>query len=119
MPLYMKLDNPRDYRDYSIGDLIAEKLAFGEDFATGYGIDGVIGRPSWKGFKGLEEYVSHNPRNIKSSKAVTYDDNGVRIPLGERDNFKLNDIRYGLIPIIGGGIGYGLYKKSNKNKYDK
>ena len=57
MPLYMKLDNPKDYRNYSIGDLIAEKLAFGDDFATGNGVDGVIGRPSWKGFKGLEEYV--------------------------------------------------------------
>jgi hypothetical protein len=110
MPLYMKLDNPRDYRDYSIGDLMAEKLAFGEDFSTGNGIDGVIGRPSWKGFKGLEEYVSHNPKNIKFSKAVTYDDNGVRIPLGLRDNFKLNDIRYGFVPFGVGLTGYGLLK---------
>lgn len=109
MPLYMKLDNPRDYREYSIGDLIAEKLAFGEDFSTGNGIDGVIGRPSWKGFKGLKEYVSHNPKNIKSSKAVTYDNKGVRIPLGKRDNFKLNDIRYGLIPFGVGLTGYGLF----------
>jgi hypothetical protein len=94
MPLYMKLDNPRDYRNVSIGDLMAEKLAFGDDFATGIGIDGALGRPSWKGFKGLEEYVSHNPENIKSSLSVTYDNNGVRIPLGERDNFGVNDIRY-------------------------
>lgn len=109
MPLYMKLDNPRDYRNYSIGDLIAEKIAFGDDFATGIGIDGVIGRPSWKGFKGLEEYVSHNPKNIKSSFPITYDDKGVRIPLGERDNFNINDIRYGLIPFGTGLTGYGLY----------
>ena len=118
MPLYMKLDNPRDYRNYSIGDLIAEKLAFGEDFATGNGIDGVIGRPSWKGFKGLEEYVSHNPRNIKSSKAVTYDDNGVRIPLGERDNFNINDIRYGLIPTLLVGTTYGLSNNSDDNVHE-
>lgn len=108
MPLYMKLDNPKDYREYKIGDLIAEKLAFGDDFATGNGIDGVIGRPSWKGFKGLEEYVSHNPKNIKSSKAVTYDDNGVRIPLGDRDNFNINDIRYAIAPLLIGGAAYGL-----------
>ena len=34
------------------------------------------------------------PGRIKSADAVTYN-NGVRIPLGERDNFNINDIRYG------------------------
>lgn len=116
MPLYMKLDNPRDYRNSSMGDLIFEKLAFGDDFATGIGIDGVIGRPSWKGFKGLEEYVSHNPRNIKSSFPITYDNKGVRIPLGERDNFSINDIRYGIVPFLGiGSAAYGL----NEYKHGK
>ena len=121
MPLYMKLDNPRDYRDYSIGDLMAEKLAFGEDFSTGNGIDGVIGRPSWKGFKGLEEYVSHNPKNIKSSKAVTFDDNGVRIPLGLRDNFNINDIRYSWLPFIlgAGATGNYIFPKNQTNKFAK
>ena len=108
MPLYMKLDNPRDYRNSSIGDLMAEKLAFGDDFATGNGIDGVIGRPSWKGFKGLEEYISHNPKNIKSSLPVTYGPDGTRIPLGIRDNFNINDIRYGLLaPLAGGTALFG------------
>ena len=102
IPLYMKLDNPRDYRNSTISDLMAEKFAFGDDFATGNGVDGAIGRPSWKGFKGLEEWISHNPKNIKSSLPVTYTDDGTRIPLGERDNFNINDIRYGLIPF---GIG--------------
>ena len=36
------------------------------------------------------------PNRYKSADAVTYDDNGVRIPLGERDNFNMNDIRYAL-----------------------
>lgn len=121
MPLYMKLDNPRDYRNSSIGDLLAEKIAFGDDFATGIGIDGVIGRPSWKGFKGLEEYVSHNPRNIKSSLPITHDDNGVRIPLGERDNFFNPDIRYGFIPwLLGTGTtaatAYGASQQDNNVK---
>jgi hypothetical protein len=112
----MKLDNPKDYRNSSIGDLIAEKLAFGDDFATGNGVDGVVGRPSWKGFKGLEEYVSHNPKNIKSSLPVTYDNNGVRIPLGERDNFNINDVRYGLLPFLGLGTASALYSKKQGGK---
>ena len=35
-----------------------------------------------------------SPGRIKSADAVTFDDNGVRIPLGKRDNFNINDIRY-------------------------
>lgn len=47
------------------------------------------------------EVVIANGRNLKSADAVTYDDKGIRIPLGERDNFNINDIRYGLIPFVG------------------
>lgn len=47
-------------------------------------------------------------KNIKSSNAVTYDDKGIKIPLGKRDNFKLNDIRYVLLPFGVGLTGYGL-----------
>lgn len=119
MPLYMKLDNPRDYRGYQIGDLIAEKLAFGDYFGTGIGIDGVIGRPSWKGVKGLTEYVSHNPKNIKSSLPITYDDTGDIIPLSKRDNFKLDDIRF-MLPwgIIGGGLGF-LYVNGREGEFNR
>ena len=35
-----------------------------------------------------------NPNALKSADAVIYDTNGIRIPLGERDNFNINDIRY-------------------------
>lgn len=55
------------------------------------------------------ENVVYKPNQIKSADAVTYDDNGVRIPLGERDNFSINDIRYGLLPFGIGLTGYGLY----------
>lgn len=58
--------------------------------------------------------TDNNLFNTKSADAVTYDDNGVRIPLGERDNFKLNDIRYGLLPFAAGGVGYGLYNTYNR-----
>ena len=51
---------------------------------------------------------------MKLANAVTFDDLGRRIPLGERDNFNLKDIRYGLIPL--GGIGlYGLQNRVNKH----
>lgn len=41
-----------------------------------------------------------NPYALKSADAITYDDKGVRIPLGKRDNFNINDIRYSLLPFI-------------------
>ena len=55
------------------------------------------------------EIVVPRGEQIKSADAVTYDDKGVRIPLGERDNFNINDIRYGLLPFGIGLTGYGLY----------
>lgn len=54
-----------------------------------------------------------NPYALKSADAVTYDDTGTRIPLGKRDNFNINDIRYGLIPL---GIGLSTYELYNKNQ---
>ena len=48
------------------------------------------------------------PGRVKSADAVTYDDKGIRIPLGERDNFNINDIRYGLLPFGIGLTGYGI-----------
>lgn len=59
----------------------------------------------------VDGYTINNPKNLKLADAVTYDDKGVRIPLGERDNFNINDIRYGIIPLISGSTGYGLYNK--------
>ena len=59
-----------------------------------------------------------NPYALKSENAVTYDNNGVRIPLGMRDNFKINDIRYGLLPFLGLGTASTLYMSSgNENAY--
>lgn len=60
------------------------------------------------------ELVTRNNNTIKLADAVTYDDNGIRIPLGERDNFNINDIRYALLPFIAGGIGYGTYNRGKK-----
>lgn len=65
------------------------------------GKDGVL---SWRELQGVpnkqegiyKEVVVPKGEQIKSADAVTYDDNGVRIPLGQRDNFNMNDIRYAL-----------------------
>ena len=53
-----------------------------------------------------------SPGRVKSADAVTFDDNMVRIPLGERDNFNMNDIRYGLLPFLGLGTAATLYNKT-------
>lgn len=60
------------------------------------------------------EVVVPKGEQIKSADAVTYDNNGVRIPLGERDNFSINDLRYMLVPPVGVGIEYGLYNTYNR-----
>lgn len=59
----------------------------------------------------FEEVVTRNNNQMKLADAITYDDKGIRIPLGKRDNFKLNDIRYSFMPFIIGGTGYGIYNK--------
>lgn len=71
--------------------------------------------PQTKPYNGtFEEVVTRNNNQMKLADAVTYDDKGIRIPLGERDNFKSNDIRYALTPFIVGGTGYGLYNRAKK-----
>lgn len=55
-----------------------------------------------------DQHIVFKPNQVKSADAVTYDDNGIRIPLGKRDNFSINDIRYGLLPFVAGLTGYGL-----------
>lgn len=80
------------------------------------GKDGVL---SWRDIQGIpnkregiyKEVVVPRGEQIKSADAITYDDNGIRIPLGERDNFNINDIRYGLIPFLGLGAAGTLYGK--------
>lgn len=60
-------------------------------------------------------YAVKNPAKLKYADAVTYDKNGVRIPLGIRDNFKNKDLRYGLIPLtIGGKYIYNNLSNNNK-----
>ena len=52
-------------------------------------------------------YSFENPQNLKYRDVITYDNTGNIIPLSKRDNFNINDFRYGLAPLLG-LTGYGL-----------
>jgi hypothetical protein len=64
----------------------------------------------------VSELAVKNPKNIKLADAVTYDDKGDRIPLGLRDNFNLNDIRWAIAPFGVGLTGYGLLKNQKTSR---
>jgi hypothetical protein len=80
-----------------------------------------------KGYSGFDipgkkypEHVVLEPNQLKLADAVTYDNNGVRISLGERDNFNIKDIRYGLLPFVGiGTTAVVTSKKSQGGKLNK
>lgn len=63
------------------------------------------------------DYIITKPSQAKSADAVTFDDNGIRIPLGKRDNFNRNDIRYGFIPPVAAGLGLSLYNQDNQMQH--
>jgi hypothetical protein len=65
------------------------------------------------------DYITTKPSQAKLRDAVTYDDKGVRIPLGLRDNFKLKDTRWGLVPFGVGLTGYGLLKNQKTSTTHK
>ena len=118
MNLYANIKYPVDARNLSIKDLMLGKLEEGNNIFRWHDIggvrDGVLGKNHYLTTKYPYEIVSHKPNNMKLADAITYNDKGVRIPLGERDNFNLNDIRYALMPFIIGGTGYGIYNKVKK-----
>ena len=99
-------------RDYGVSnpDGVFKRIKITEDFLKKNGYDlndpeirKILNNPEFYGKEPTMAATAY-PNNIKSADAVTYDDKGVRIPLGERDNFKLNDIRYSwLAPFIGLG----------------
>jgi hypothetical protein len=82
------------------GQQILDDLASSDAIRTSF--------PQTQPYNGtFEEVVVRNNNQMKLADAVTYDDNGVRIPLGERDNFNINDIRYSLLPFILGSVAIG------------
>ena len=46
----------------------------------------------------FEEVVTRNNNQMKLADAVTHDNFGNRIPLGNRDNFNISDLRYATVP---------------------
>jgi hypothetical protein len=61
-------------------------------------------------------YMVNSPEDLKLADAITYDDAGNIIPLSKRDNFNINDIRYGLLPFLGLGTAGTLYRKNKKGR---
>lgn len=112
---YINQENP-----YIIDDLKREELF--EDMVTkpqdimSKGYDGVLvnyGKNHLDDF----ELAQYNPKNVKLSKAITYDDNGKIIPLSKRDNFTNPDIRFGwLAPLFGVSAAASLANSKTENK---
>lgn len=90
------------------GQQILDELASSDAIRTSF--------PQTQPYNGrFEEVVARNNNQMKLADAVTYDDKGVRVPLGERDNFSISDIRYSLLPwILGGGAGTAGYNYLNQ-----
>ena len=73
----------------STNEFAEQALAEGKDGAIIYNV-----YDSGQGGSPIAEYVAFSPNQIKSAEAVTYDDNGNVIPLGERFNEDKEDIRF-------------------------
>ena len=96
---------------YSTRSLEAAQMATGN--YDGSIVSNVLDYGGRKGylseFKPGTVYQVNNPENLKLADAITYADDGTRIPLGSRDNFNIKDIRYGLLTPLAGGtalLGY-------------
>lgn len=63
-----------------------------------------------------DEVVFKSGKQIKSADPFTFDDSGNLIPLTERANFNVNDMRYGLIPwLLGTGTAATAYGISQQD----
>ena len=96
---------------YSTRSLEAAQMATGN--YDGSIVSNVLDYGGRKGylseFKPGIVYQVNSPENLKLADAITYSPDGTRIPLGSRDNFNINDIRYGLLVPLAGGtalLGY-------------
>ena len=95
---------------YSTRSLEAAQMATGN--YDGSIVNNVLDYGGRKGylseFKPGTVYQVNSPENLKLADAITYSPDGTRIPLGSRDNFNINDIRYGLLaPLAGGTALFG------------
>ena len=58
--------------------------------------------------KPSDVYMVNSPSKLKLADPITYDNLGNIIPLSKRDNFYINDIRYGVVPAL---FGTGIAKQ--------
>lgn len=70
---------------------------------------------SEKDIPDYSEYVVKTGSQVKSAEPITYDDKRNIIPLSQRDNFNINDLRYVLLPFISGGVGYNLIRSKKSS----
>ena len=80
----------------------------------GFIIDNVYdygGRSMPPEYQPARVYGIQNSQTIKSQAPNAYDDAGNLIPLSKRDNFNIDDFRYGLLPFTIGGLGLSLYNR--------
>ena len=75
----------------------------------------VYGTPNQR----FNEVVIPRGEQMKLADAVTYDDAGTIIPLSKRDNFNINDIRYGLFPFGFGLTGYNYITNTRNEPRNK
>lgn len=93
---FLNITNPASFGDYNID---SSKTNAGRDERIrlqNEGYDGVINEEDGS----IWEYIAFEPNQIKSADPVTYDDNGNVIPLSERFNPEMEDIRHSLEEII-------------------
>ena len=72
----------------------------------------------------VDNITINKPEYIKSAQAITYDNNGNIIPISQRDNFLINDIRYkqggkmNILEFLKNGSKIHI-KAKNKGKFTK
>ena len=64
----------------------------------------------------IDDLVTLKPEQMKLAD-ITYDDTGNLIPLSQRFNWNLKDIRYGMIPLLG-GAGYAASLPKYEDGYE-
>lgn len=109
------------FKTYGVSnpDGLVKKLKLTEDALRKQGLD--VSAEEIQHLKDIGVYgeesamsVAPYPNKIKLADAITYDNEGNIIPLSQRDNFGVNDIRYSWLPwLLGGASATTLY---NVNK---
>ena len=113
-PFYLYGKTPLNIGSDMESDLVQNELM--RNWMNGGNADSVYGLDLWtpdmplKRSNGMEFGVLRR-NQMKLANPITFDDNGNIIPLSKRDDFSNSDIRYGIIPLIGLGLGTAATQK--------